>query len=448
MVAVSRYTVCGSLLLLSLTGCEHNPVDPAAARFQTIGPPSSASAVAASESQIDLSWPDNSPNETGFEVYRSVTGSGGTFSLLATTAANVTSYRDTGLPASTQYCYELRSFRKTGKQTTYSTFTGAVCATTLPLPAPSAASAVAVSETRIDIGWHDNSASESGFEVHRYTAGLSDAFTLLTSTGAGVTSYSDVGLTSSTRYCYKVRAFQTSGGSTGYSEFSAAVCASTGPPKTPPLFAAPDGSHAIRVSWSVNPVNTDGFRVERSLDGGASWTSAGTIAVGWYQWDYVLIDAGRTPEQQVCYRVFAFNGWGESGPSNPACTAPPVGPTGLTAMMVDSQTIDFVWSDNSAVEDGYALGYFGYNEGGWIVFHQFWEVPENTTSARVTSVEIGLSEDYCVVAVKDGGYSDFLTCAVPDSASLGIQSVTATKMRLASPQPRHVVKARFLGLRP
>jgi len=85
-----------------------------------------------------------------------------------------------------------------------------------------------------------------------------------------------------------------------------------------------------------------------------------------------------------------------------------------------------VWSDNSAVEDGYALGYFGYNEGGWIVFHQFWEVQENTTSARVTSVEIGLSEDYCVVAVKDGGYSDFLSCAVPDPASVGIQSVAAT----------------------
>jgi len=427
MVAVSRYAAGSSLLVLSLLiGCEHTMVEPAAL-FRVTDPPSSASAVATSESRIDVSWPDNSSNETGFEVHRSTTGSSGTFTLLATSSANVTSYSDAGLAAETQYCYEVRSFRRTGKQTTYSTFTGAVCATTLPLPAPSGVTAAAVSATHIDVGWQDNSTTESGFEVHRSTTGLYGRFESLVSTGADGTSYSDAGLTSSTQYCYKVRAFQTSGTVTKYSAFSVAVCASTGPPQAPQLFAAPAGSHAIRVSWSVNPLNIDGFRVERSLDGEATWTTTASIPVGdWYQWDHELIDGERTPEQQVCYRVFAFNGWGESGPSNPACTAPPIGPTGLTAVMVDSQTIDFVWSDNSAVEDGYALGYFGYNEGGWIVFHQFWEVQENTTSARVTSVEIGLSEDYCVVAVKDGGYSDFLSCAVPDPASVGIQSVAAT----------------------
>src|SRR6266487_6102733 len=110
--------------------------------------PSSAGAVALSEGQIDVTWPDNSSNETGFEVHRSMTGSAGPFTLLAMTSANISSYNDTGLIAATQYCYEVRSFKKTGKQTTYSTFTGAVCATTLPLPAPSAANAVAVSDTR------------------------------------------------------------------------------------------------------------------------------------------------------------------------------------------------------------------------------------------------------------------------------------------------------------
>jgi hypothetical protein len=436
MFAVSRYAAGSSLLVLSLLiGCDHNMVEPTAL-FRVADPPSSASAVAASESRIDVSWPDNSATETGFEVHRSTTGSGGTFTLLATTGANVTSYSDAGLAAETQYCYEVRSFRRTGKQTTYSTFTGAVCATTLPLPAPSGATATAVSGTRVDVAWQDNSTSESGFELHRSTTGLYGTFGLLASTGAGVTSYNDVGLTSSAQYCYKVRASQASGGSTKYSEFSAAVCASTGPPKAPQPFAMPAGSHAIRVSWSVNPLNTDGFRVERSLDGGVSWTTVGVIPVGdWYQWDHELIDAERTPEQQVCYRVFAFNGWGDSGPSNPACTAPPIAPTGLRAMMVDSQTIDFVWSDNSAVEDGYALGYFGYNEGGWIVFHEIWEVQENTTSARVTSVEIGLSEDYCVVAVKDGGYSDFLACAIPDPAPVGIVSVGAT-----APGPARAVR--------
>ena len=127
MVAVSRYAARSSLLVLSLLiGCEHNVVEPSSVQFRVTEPPSSAAAVAVSEGQIDVTWPDNSLSESGFEVHRSTTGSGGPFTLLATTAANVTSHGDQGLSAETQYCYEVRSFRRTGKQTTYSTFTGAV----------------------------------------------------------------------------------------------------------------------------------------------------------------------------------------------------------------------------------------------------------------------------------------------------------------------------------
>jgi hypothetical protein len=55
-------------------------------------------ATAQSSSSIALSWTDNSNNESGFKVYR-----GG--SLVTTTAANATSYTDTGLSASTAYSY-------------------------------------------------------------------------------------------------------------------------------------------------------------------------------------------------------------------------------------------------------------------------------------------------------------------------------------------------------
>ena len=60
----------------------------------------STSATAISASQINLSWTDNSSNETGFFVERK-TGVGGTYSQIATVGADVTSYSDTGLSAST-----------------------------------------------------------------------------------------------------------------------------------------------------------------------------------------------------------------------------------------------------------------------------------------------------------------------------------------------------------
>lgn len=75
--------------------------------------PSSLSATAVSSSQINLSWTDNSSVETGFEIDRK-TGSGGTWSQIATTGANVTTYQNTGLAALTQYYYRVRATNAAG----------------------------------------------------------------------------------------------------------------------------------------------------------------------------------------------------------------------------------------------------------------------------------------------------------------------------------------------
>src|SRR6266850_2162917 len=96
--------------------------------------PSNTNAVAVSDSQVNASWQDNSPNETGFEVQRSANGPNGAFILIATTTASVTSRADTGLNSSTQYCYEVRAFITVNSVTSYSGFSNAACATTLPPP--------------------------------------------------------------------------------------------------------------------------------------------------------------------------------------------------------------------------------------------------------------------------------------------------------------------------
>jgi len=201
--------------------------------------PSNTSAVGVSESRADVSWQDNSTNEAGFEVHRSTAGPTGSFSVWATTAANTTNYADEGIAASTQYCYKLRAFSTTSGRTRYSDFSAAACATTLapsaPPNAPSNTAAVAVSESRTDVSWQDNSTNEMGFEVHRGTTGPSGSYSLLVTRGANASSYSDAALTASTEYCYKIRAFNTSGGSTRYSEFSTAACATTLAPPPPPV---------------------------------------------------------------------------------------------------------------------------------------------------------------------------------------------------------------------
>jgi PKD repeat protein len=58
---------------------------------------------------IELNWTDNSSAETGFQVKRSLTP-GGTYTIIALVGANVQTYTDFGLPASTEFCYEVCAY--------------------------------------------------------------------------------------------------------------------------------------------------------------------------------------------------------------------------------------------------------------------------------------------------------------------------------------------------
>lgn len=75
--------------------------------------PTNVTAAANSYSQITVSWTDNSNNETGFEVFRSLSATDG-FVYVGTAAANATSYVDTGLQPNTTYHYRVRSTAPSG----------------------------------------------------------------------------------------------------------------------------------------------------------------------------------------------------------------------------------------------------------------------------------------------------------------------------------------------
>jgi len=72
--------------------------------------PSSLSATTASTSQINLSWTDNSNDEEGFKVERSIDG-GANFQQLNTTSSNTTSYSDTGLTPGSTFHYRVKSYK-------------------------------------------------------------------------------------------------------------------------------------------------------------------------------------------------------------------------------------------------------------------------------------------------------------------------------------------------
>ncbi|GEM_PF-2632332 len=71
------------------------------------------SALTVSATQIDLSWTDNSGDETGFKLQRAAS-SGGPWADVTTTAANSVSYSDTGLSADSVYYYQVLATNAAG----------------------------------------------------------------------------------------------------------------------------------------------------------------------------------------------------------------------------------------------------------------------------------------------------------------------------------------------
>jgi len=89
--------------------------------------PTNLIATVISKSQINLTWTDNSGNETGFRIERCKGATCTNFALIATVGANVTSYSNTKLTANTTYRYRVTAYNASGN----SAYSNIVNATTL-----------------------------------------------------------------------------------------------------------------------------------------------------------------------------------------------------------------------------------------------------------------------------------------------------------------------------
>jgi hypothetical protein len=211
----------------------------------------------------------------------------------------------------------------------------------------------------------------------------------------------------------------------GYSDFVSSnyvTIITAPPPALSSIVALPDGSSRVLVYWGNSSPIVAGYRIERSPNAPGSWTTAGTTGV-----EYWFYDEGRTSEETVCYRVFAFNSKGESAPSPEVCTAPPLAPSDLGSTVVDEQTIELHWTNHSNVADGYQV---------WIAtgedFYPIVTLPSEATSAGVPRY---YGFQYAVAATRDGGVSDFACCVASDGSS-ALQSGALRALR------RHIQKVR------
>ncbi len=93
--------------------------------------PSGLSGSATVEGQIDLSWIDNATDEYGFEMERSLSGSG-SWELLATLGADAQNFSDQSVASETAYDYRVRAYNGAG----YSNYSDTISITSLPSLTP------------------------------------------------------------------------------------------------------------------------------------------------------------------------------------------------------------------------------------------------------------------------------------------------------------------------
>lgn len=177
------------------------------------GNPFNLTATKMSESQINLGWTNMTKDESGFKVLRcsppADCSNQSNFTQIATTAAGVTSYKDTAAQPGASYQYEVVAY-KNGTCGWDSNASSAVAVTT-SIPSPASLIAKSINSTQVDLGWTEVSQSESGFAIERSSDG-GTTFGPLPSTDPNPTlavmnstSFSDATACPDTTYSYRIR---------------------------------------------------------------------------------------------------------------------------------------------------------------------------------------------------------------------------------------------------
>jgi fibronectin type 3 domain-containing protein len=172
-------------------------------------------AQAPSPGGVDLSWTDNSNNETEFRIERSV-NNGFTFSAIAILPANTTTFRDTAVNSATAYVYRVFAVNNAGdsapsKEARVTTPSATPSAPTILVAAASTRAGPTVI-VQVDLSWTDNSNNETEFRIER-SVNNGFTFAVIATLPANTITYSDTTVTADTAYVYRVFATNDAGGS-------------------------------------------------------------------------------------------------------------------------------------------------------------------------------------------------------------------------------------------
>jgi hypothetical protein len=233
-------------------------VPPAPSNLKVVDHPEDAGGV------LDLTWaPYINPKVTQQRIYRTIGASSNDYTLVATLTGNsANSYSDTGLVNGTTYYYVVRFFDGKSESANSNKASG-VPQSNNALATPSTLAANATNSTQVSLTW--TISSPSGVHHYDIERKLNNGPYTKIST-ATTTTYTDTTVNGGAAYVYRVRAVDTAGNTSGYSNVNLAttifftndpIVIFSENPTAPTLVKA---EHFIQLFNAVNAVRkTAGF---------------------------------------------------------------------------------------------------------------------------------------------------------------------------------------------
>jgi chitodextrinase len=264
---------------------------------------------------VTLAWnastdPDNASSTLTYRVSR-----GGT--VVGTTAAGATSFTNSGLSAGHQYSYTVSAVDPAGNASTASASLSVTTSTATDTTAPSIPTnlhTTQVAATSVTLAWNastdpDNASSTLTYRVSR-------GGTVVGTTAAGATSFTNSGLSAGHQYSYTVSAVDPAGNASAPSsalQVTTASASDTTAPTAPTgVTATANGTSSITVTWKAS-TDSDNASSTLTYDVYRYTTKVGSVA-GTAPLSFT--DTGLQSGTSVSYDVVARDPAGNQSPAS------------------------------------------------------------------------------------------------------------------------------------